>query len=185
MMLRFRVSLVVVSFFVILLTTLWTPARANWFRAICAAVQRDSERNTAWPRPFVYPDRHAARAPFYLMVNKGWHHQNLLGSHHFDASTHQLNESGRVKVQWILTQNPISRRTLFVQRGLTRHVTDTRVASVRRNASTMLPEGDKILVVESNLVPLGVPAEYIDAIYRKSTATIPNPRIPPPNPLKP
>ena len=102
MMLRFRVSLVVVSFFVILLTTIWTPARANCFRAFFAAMQADAERNTAWPRPFVYPDRYAARAPFHLMVNKGWHHQNLLGSHHFDASTHQLNESGRVKVRGYL-----------------------------------------------------------------------------------
>ena len=72
-----------------------------------------------WPEPFSAADREATIAPFGQMVANGWRRQNLISDYHFNDEDTQLTVAGEQKVRYILTQKPPSRRTIFVQQGLT------------------------------------------------------------------
>jgi len=92
-------------------------AQGNLLSAIGRGIARDVKRRLCWPRPFNVQDRYAVRAPFAAMVAKGWEHQNLLGAHHFDEGTNQLNEAGRLKLAAIVNESPPQHRIVYVQRG--------------------------------------------------------------------
>ena len=96
------------------------PARANWIGEFFYCMARDTKRRNCWPKPFVCPDRQAVRAPFVVMVNNGWRFQNMLGDHHFASDTGELNEAGRIKVRWILTQAPQQHRSVYVYKALSK-----------------------------------------------------------------
>jgi hypothetical protein len=132
-----------------------------------------------WPEPFLQPDRNATMAPFAIQTANGWRRQNLLSDYHFDEVTNQLTLAGETKLRYILTQMPPTRRTVFVQQGLSANVTRTRLLAVERASSKMVPEGMVANVVESNLPNDGWPASDVDAVTRKFNATRPDPRLTP------
>ena len=101
-----------------------------------------------------------------------------MSDYHFNDTTNQLNLAGESKLRYILTQMPPSRRTVFVQQGLSSDVTQGRVQSVERMAERIVPPGMIANVVESNLPNDGWPAADIDAVTRKFIATTPDPRLP-------
>ena len=76
-------------------------AQGGWLGRIWHNFTQDFHRNRAWPEPFIYADRDAVRAPFHIMVAKGWKRQNTLNSHHFDAESGELTDAGKRKLNWI------------------------------------------------------------------------------------
>ena len=156
-----------------------TPARADFLEDFVHNVIRDTKRNNCWPNPFVYPDRQAARVPFVLMVNNGWRRQNMLGDYHFEQSSGELSESGRLKIRWILTEAPRHHRTIYVHRARSPEETVARMDAVQQHAFTLLgPQGEPPTVVESTVSPAGWPAERVDSIGRKFQTSAPDPRLP-------
>lgn len=153
-------------------------ARAQWFETFKANSKRDFRRNQMWPEPFLQADRDATMAPFAIQTANGWRRQNLISDYHFNEATNQLTLAGETKLRFILTQMPPSRRTIFVQQGLSTEVTDARMHSVQRVSSRVAPPGTVANVVESNLPNDGWPAADIDAVTRKFIATTPDPRLP-------
>ncbi len=149
----------------------------NWFTRIFTSVPRDFHRNNAWPEPFVFKDEDAARAPFAVMIQNGWRRQNTLGPEHFDPRTGQLNDAGRLRVEWIATRAPEQHRMIFVQGTGDPEVTHLRMNNVRTVSAQMSPTRPAD-VMETETSPAGWPADYIDSIYRKSYETIPAPRLP-------
>lgn len=152
-------------------------ASAQWAHDCWECFCRDYHRNAMWPEPFLMPDRQAVNAPFAMMVANGWRRQNLLSDYHFDEESNQLNVAGEMKVRFILTQMPPSRRTIFVQRGYTPDVTSARIAFVEGAAARVSPSGPIGGIVESDLPNDGWPADEIDAVARKFNATRPDPRL--------
>ena len=69
------------------------------------------------------------------MVDSGWQLQNTIPDELFNAETQELTHAGEMKVQWILTQMPARRRAVFVLRGSTPEITETRVKSVEKAAA--------------------------------------------------
>jgi hypothetical protein len=138
---------------------------------------RDYHRNKMWPEPFLMLDRQSVIAPFATMVANGWRRQNLLSDYHFDEETNQLNVAGEMKVRFILTQMPPSRRTIFVQRGLTPDVTAARIGVVDRAALRVTPGGAMAGIVESDLPNDGWPADEVDSVARRYYKTQPDPRL--------
>ena len=67
--------------------------------------------------------------------------QNLLGAHHFIPETNQLNAAGQLRVQWIMTQAPPDRRSIFVERSLDPNVNTQRMAAVREYATQVALDG--------------------------------------------
>ena len=154
------------------------PARGDWLGAFLHSVGRDTIRRNHWPRPFVYADRQAARAPFAAMVENGWRSQNMIGDHHFTENSGELTDAGRLKVHWILTQAPEQHRTIYVYRAKNAKDTASRVDSVQQYATELLPEGNLPLVVESGVAAVGWPASRVDALGRTFQSSAPAPRIP-------
>jgi len=155
-------------------------AQGNLLSAIGRGIARDVKRRLCWPRPFNVQDRYAVRAPFAAMVAKGWEHQNLLGAHHFDEGTNQLNEAGRLKLAAIINESPPQHRIVYVQRGDDPAQTAARLANVRQQVAELVYQGAAPLVVQSDALPRGWPSQQVDSIGRKFAASLPDPVLPEP-----
>ena len=153
-------------------------AEAQWFEQFKQNFKRDYHRNAMWPEPFLQADRNAVMCPFAIQTANGWRRQNLLSGYHFIEATNELTLAGESKLRYILTQMPRTRRTVFVQQGLSTEVTQGRMHSVERAAEHIVPPGMIANLVQSNLPSGGWPAAEIDAVTRKFIATTPDPRIP-------
>ncbi|MEX0678216.1 MAG: hypothetical protein WD063_14140 [Pirellulales bacterium] len=154
-------------------------AHGQWFEQFKQNCKRDYHRNSMWPEPFLQADRNAVMCPFAIQTANGWRRQNLLSDYHFNEATNQLTLAGESKLRYVLTQMPPTRRTVFVQQGLSTDVTEGRMHAVERSAEGIVPTGMVANVVESNLPNEGWPAADIDAVTRKFIATTPDPRLPP------
>ncbi len=155
-----------------------SAASANWFTNFCKNVHRDYRRNNCWPEPFVYDDREAVKAPFGVMVAKGWRSQNTLMDHHFSLENGELNDAGRQKVRSILLNTPPAHRAVYVLRGANADATAARVDAVQEVVVAMSPQGDLPPVLEVDTGPHGWPADYIDTLAKRYQATMPDPRLP-------
>jgi hypothetical protein len=150
----------------------------NWWQNFWGSVKRDWRRNNCWPEPFVYPDRASVWAPQVMMVDAGWQRQNVLGAHHFQRNSTELNQLGMLRVHTILAQNPPQRRNIYVERAMSDDETMARVDAAQRAAVEMVPYGDLPPVLVSSAGPAFRPAEQVDLIDRKFRDTMPNPRLP-------
>jgi hypothetical protein len=157
------------------------PAQAQdcWrWHAFWHSVARDWKRNNCWPEPFLPSDRYAVRAPFGTMVQNGWRRQNLLADHHFEEETPRLNEAGRIKARWIVTQAPAHHRILYVSRSENAEQTAARVAAVEEYVAQVALDGQPPQVLQTDLQALGWPAAYVDSIDRQWQESAPAPRLP-------
>ncbi|HWC91171.1 MAG TPA: hypothetical protein VG433_15990 [Pirellulales bacterium] len=146
----------------------------GWWHRLWA----DYHRNHVWPDPFVAQDRQAVNSMFMLMESNGWRKQCLLCDYHFIDGGDVLNQSGEMHLQWILSQTPTQRRTVYVQRGPKAAVTANRMDSVQQVVARMVPSGPLPPVVEVNLPAQGYSGEDVDTVYSNSRKTSPDPRLP-------
>lgn len=121
--------------------------------------------NVRWPRQYTWPARRGICQSFAIMANNGWQRQNLLGRYHFDAETGELSAAGRVKVQWILTQAPPQRRTIFVEQFGEQELMATRVQSVQTLAANLAGGMGPVDVRETLMHDDGHPAGSVDAVF--------------------
>lgn len=135
-------------------------------------------QNSIWPRQYIVPARRGICEAFDVMGRNGWRRQNLLGPYHFEADGVQLNEAGRLKVEWILTQAPPQYRVLYVQRVVSQERTTGRVQAVQQFVSdlNMGGPGD---VQETLVRDDGYPAGMVDAVFTGFKANQPVPMLPP------
>jgi hypothetical protein len=155
-------------------------ASAVWVEDTAHYIKHGYHRNTAWPWPYVCPDRIAVRQPFCQMIENGWRRQNLLGPHHFNPDTNQLTSSGELRVRWIMTQAPPNRRQIFVERSLEHDVTDARLATVRQFATQVAIDGMTPQVADTFLISEGRPAAVVDATNVRFQESTPPPVLPAP-----
>ncbi len=155
-------------------------AKADWLCDFCKHVVRETKRRQCWPKPFIYPDRCAVRAPFVLMVSNGWRRQNMLADHHFVEGKSELTQSGRLKIRWILTEAPRYHRTIYVHTADSAETTAARIQSVRQLAASLVPQGELPDVRRTSISAEGWPASQVDLIGRKFESSTPDPRLPEP-----
>lgn len=152
-----------------------SQANAVGFDSAARYIKSGYHRNVAWPWPYVCDDRVAVREPFAVMVNNGWQHQNLLGEHHFNATSDRLTRAGELKVHWISTQTPPNRRQVFIERSIDPQVTEQRMAVVRDYAARIAVDGQMPQVFDSRLVSEGRPATMVDAVNEHFRQSMPMP----------
>ena len=150
----------------------------NIFARAFHSMALDFKRNNCWPRPFVWKDREATRASFVIMVNKGWQLENTLGAYHFDRETGKINEPGRRRVYWIVTQELPGRHAIFVHRAMRPEETEARVDSVQQWVAQIVPKGSLPPVLETGVPAPGRPAEEVDHIRQEYLKSMPAPRLP-------
>jgi hypothetical protein len=135
--------------------------------------------NCIWPRQYVMPSRRGICQAYDAMINNGWRRHNLLSKYHFDSQTGDLNEAGRLKTEWTLTQAPPQHRTLFVERNTDQQQTADRVAAVQTYAATMNPAAGAIDVQDTHIREHGHPAGNVDAVFTGFRTNQMTPTLPP------
>jgi hypothetical protein len=156
------------------LLVLASTAQANWWDDIW----RDYHRNKNWPQPFVHVDRAQTLVPFAVMQNNGWERENLMGAHHFTPDNTELTEAGRLKAQWILTQAPAHRRTIYVEYAGDAQKTAGRVRALQSLSTNFLPPGMIADVRPSRMMTEGWPASVVDQTNLQFQESRPLPVLP-------
>ncbi len=123
------------------------------------------DANVQWPRHYIPPARSTVCATYDAMINNGWRRQNLLGDYHFNQNTNELTNAGKLKVNWILSQAPVQRRNVFVQRGNEELQTTARIASVHDYAGNMSPGVGQVDVNDTHIVAEGHSASSVDSVF--------------------
>ncbi len=121
--------------------------------------------NVDWPKHYIPAARQPLCHTFAVMIDNGWRRQNLLGDHHFKSDSSELTEAGKLKVRWILSQAPRSRRGIYVQRGVDVAQTSARIAAVQANAASLSPAVKPAFVSDTHIVPEGHPAGVVDNVF--------------------
>ncbi len=155
----------------------WHAVKAQW-NCFWDRVHLDWHRNNAWPEPFVQADRKAVKDPIAVMVDKGWQLQNTIPNQLFDTETQELTRAGELKVQQILTEMPTRRRMVFVLRGMTVEITQTRYKSVEKAAVEVVGDAASGMIAISDLTPRGGSGAYYERVNAGYEATTPAPRLP-------
>ncbi|MCA9260216.1 MAG: hypothetical protein KDA61_13485 [Planctomycetales bacterium] len=132
-----------------------------------------------WPTQYVQAPRNSICSTFEIMARNGWRRQNLLGQYHFKAGTGELTDAGRLKAHWVLTQAPVERRTVFIERAPSDEETAKRVAAVQDWSSGNARFDGKASISETDIVDVGRPAQAVDAVFTGWAANQPAPILPP------
>lgn len=155
-----------------------STASAVWVDSAVNYIECGHQRNIDWPWPYMCPDRMAVRQPFEMMICNGWRRQNLLGSHHFNPETNQLNRAGELQVQWIMTQAPSQHRQIFIEQSIHPEVTATRIASTQGFAQRVAIDGQSPQVYDSHLMSEGRPADVVNLTNVRFLESMPTPVLP-------
>jgi hypothetical protein len=130
-----------------------------------------------WPYPYNCEDRDFVRSLSAQQVANGWVSHTTLYDYHFDAETHQLNNSGNLKLKWILEHAPAERRMVSIQSGSSAVVSEGRMAAVRNESIRIVGESNMAEIAMRVTEPLGRPATEVDGIRRAELLSMPSPRI--------
>lgn len=163
---------------IVLCAALANSASAVCIDHACDHLHSGFHQNNAWPWPYFCPDRLAVREPFEVMTRNGWHRQNLLGPHHFNASNNQLNTAGQLQVYWIMTQAPPTFRQVYIERSIDPMVTSERIAAARAYAGRIALDGQMPQVYETDMMAEGRPAAIVNMTNVKFMDNMPVPVLP-------
>jgi len=131
-----------------------------------------------WPDPYRCQARQSALVPFDIQMNNAWANMTNVNAFFFDPDSHKLTSAGRVHVQWILQQAPVSRRMLTVQEGELPSITEARLASLRDVVAEIAGEDNQIAIAVSNRVPFLGAGIDVDVSSRLYYSSFPLPRLP-------
>jgi hypothetical protein len=151
--------------------------RANWdqFRADCDLV---TQRNNAWPKPFVCHDRWACYAMLQMNVTCGWEVAHTLTDTHFDLESNQLNSAGKAKVAWIMQNAPQDQKGIFVYQAIPGGEVETRLDSVRQWTEQWYSHLGPAHVAFTQRLPNNMSGAYSEAISLNYLQSLPTPALP-------
>lgn len=129
-----------------------------------------------WPFPYNCQDRAAVVEAVSAQAANGWAVATTLHDFHFDPTTQQLNEAGKLQLQWILTSVPPEFRTAFVAATFDQAVNQVRLASVQQVACDWVGSDVPPILIRNDL-PTGRPAVEIDLIRRAQLRIMPRPQL--------
>jgi hypothetical protein len=152
--------------------------QAGWFKSTYHDLHYGWHINNMWPQPYIAPDRRAVKEPLAIMHARGWQRNNLLGEHHFEEDQKRLTPSGMLKVKAILAHSPPQYRTVYVEKGRTRAITDGRIDAIQQAIVEMQTDGPLPPVMASDLLVEGWSSEYADGVNRRYYSSMPQPRLP-------
>lgn len=145
----------------------------DWFHNFWA----EARRNNAWPDPYRFADRQAAAAPFVLMKDNGWRLEHTLVDALFTPEG-ELTHAGKLKVQRIVRQAPLQRRSVWVLRAESPEMTDVRLQSVQQYVDSLALDGSVVPVFVTDFAPRGGTGDYLNQVSRKQRESIPPPVLP-------
>jgi hypothetical protein len=129
-----------------------------------------------WPYPYNCMDQSVVRDAIAAQAAQGWAEATTLHEYYFNPETQQLNEAGRLQLQWILTQVPPEFRTAFVASGFEPAVSQVRLASVQQVACALVGNDVPPILLRPDIAT-GRAAVEIDLIRRAQLRTMPRPYL--------
>ncbi len=132
-----------------------------------------------WPLPYVCDDRSVVRQALQQQSDNGWANYTTLYDFHFDAETQELNQSGRIKLQWITRYCPERYRVAYVAAALDERDNEFRMANVKAATAAL----DAITHCDTPVMmriaqSVGTPAEEVYLIREAYLLSTPIPRLP-------
>jgi hypothetical protein len=112
------------------------------------------------------------------MNARGWQRYNLLGEHHFEEDQRRLTPAGLLRIKAILANSPAQYRTVYVEKGRSRAITDGRIDAIQQAIVDMQTDGPLPPVMASDLIVEGWSSEYADGVNRRYYSSMPAPRLP-------
>lgn len=170
---RFGQTLIVL----LLATTGATSATADW-NDFWHELHVGFYRNNAWPDPFNEVDANSVVAPFEVMKHNGWKMHNTIGHELFRGGDGALLASGSMRVRWIATQAPASRRIVYVLRGGNERETSARIASVEETLAALNLHGPQPQVLVTNREPATASGAWATKVNRDWLEMLAAPRLP-------
>jgi hypothetical protein len=165
-------------FFTAVLFSAASDVQAGWFQSTYHDMKSAWHINNMWPQPYIAPDRRAVKEPIAIMQARGWQRYNLLGEHHFEEDQKRLTPAGHLKIKSILANSPAQYRTVYVEKGRTRAITDARIDAIQQAIVDMQTDGPLPPVLASDLIVEGWSSEYADGVNRRYYSSMPQPRLP-------
>ena len=150
-------------------------AQCSYHPSLCDLYRAGYCANVNWPRMYIPAARRSVCSTYNVMTNNGWRRQNLLGDYHFNEDTNELTQAGKLKVNWILSQAPPRRRSIYVQRGSDVEQTGSRIAAVQDFTSNMSPSVGAVDVNDTHIVAEGSSAGAVDNMFVGFQANQPPP----------
>lgn len=129
-----------------------------------------------WPDPLRWGDRCEVKTHLNSYADEGWVNTTTLYDQHFDPNTQEINLAGKTHLRWVLQYAPPNRRIPWVAAGENPQISETRLASVRREA-TAVCGNDLPPIMLRACQSLGTSAQEIDVIRRSYIANTPSPRL--------
>jgi hypothetical protein len=102
----------------------------------------------------------------------------MLVDQHFEEGNTRLNESGRLKVRWIMFQAPSQHRVIYVHQAMDAPTTALRVDAVQQLVLQTGADPSGVPVLVTTLDPADNPADRIDIVTRKFRDMAPAPVLP-------
>lgn len=170
-----RKSRLVLSLLVVGVTA--TSASADW-HSFWHGLNVGYARNNAWPDPFNEADAMQVVMPFEIMKQNGWRMHNTIGHELFREGDGALLAAGSKRVQWIASQAPVSRRSLFVLRGTSPEETKARVASVHQTLASLNLPGQPPQITVTDVEPGASSGAWAVKVNREWLDSLPIPQLP-------
>jgi len=154
-----------------------TSASAGW-NDFWHGLHVGFHRNNAWPDPFNEVDAAQVASPFDIMKANGWKMHNTIGHELFRGGDGALLASGHKRIQWIATQAPAARRTVYVLAGHSQAETEARVASVRQTIGNLYYNGPDPNVLVTDVEPATSSGAWATKINREWLEHLTAPQLP-------
>lgn len=128
-----------------------------------------------WPHPYNCQDRDAVASFVNMQVSNGWLEQTTLYDYHFDPVTNELNSSGRVHLNWILTHVPTEHQQVNISTSREPARNLARTANVQREIAQAAGANPGLQVVTRLADPVGRPAAEVQSIFTNAQENMPLP----------
>lgn len=130
-----------------------------------------------WPDPYRWEDRATVRDHLCAQTSAGWITATTLYDQHFDPITQDINQAGKLHLNWILLHAPASHRLAWVAAAGNSEDSQKRLLNVQAEAAAIAgPNMPPVLLRVA--MPTGTSAHEVDLIRRAYLGSMPQPRIP-------
>lgn len=137
----------------------------------------DTDRNEAWPHPFLATDRQAYRDMWRPCYDRGWEIEHTLSNECFDAETGELNRMGAAKVAQLVQAAPKNRKTLFIHQGGSAELAAARLDLVQKYIQVEYGRQAGVMVATTENFPVTGRGTYAELITRQWQTSLPRPAL--------
>lgn len=151
-----------------------STVQADW-DAFKQRFKLDSDRNAAWPHPFLAADRQAYRDMFKPCYDRGWEIEHTLSDACFDNETGRINRLGAAKVAQLVHTAPNNRKTLFVHQSDSAELAASRMKQVETYIREEFGRSAGVSVAVTQNFPVTGHGTYAENVSRQWHANLPKP----------